>query len=134
MNLVNRYREIGLLLLRIGLGLSFLFHGIPKLLGGPETWKMLGGATSAVGISFAPTFWGFMAGLSEAGGAVLILLGIFFRPACFLMAVTMGVALMMHIGKGDPFTVYSHALEDGILFLCLILIGPGRYVLKKNRT
>ena len=41
---LERYRDFGLLLLRIGLGAMFIWHGAPKLVGGPETWTRLGGA------------------------------------------------------------------------------------------
>ncbi len=129
-NFLSRYMDLGLLLLRLGLGIAFLLHGIPKIMGGPEKWQGLGGAMSMLGITFAPVFWGFLAALSEALGGALLILGIFFRPACLFLAITMAVALNMHIAKGDTFAVYSHALEDGIVFLCLILIGPGKYVLK----
>lgn len=126
-NFNSRFRDLGILLLRFGLGASFLIHGLPKLLGGREKWEALGGAMGALGVTFAPAFWGFMAGFSEAVGGALLILGLFFRPACFFLALTMAVALNMHLSKGVPFAVYSHALEDGIVFLCLILIGPGKY-------
>jgi len=130
-NTFNRYRDAGLLFLRLGLGISFLIHGIPKIVGGPDKWAGLGGAMGSLGISVFPAFWGFMAALSESLGGMLLILGIYFRTASLFLAVTMAVALQMHINRGDPFTVYSHALEDGIVFLALLLIGPGKYVLKK---
>ena len=132
-NLFDQYRDLGLLFLRIGLGIAFLIHGVPKLMGGPEKWMALGGAVGLLGIKFAPAFWGLMAALSEAVGGALLMLGIFFRPACLFLAVTMAVAMNMHISKGDPFPVFSHALEDGIVFLSLILIGPGRFTLKNMK-
>ena len=126
---LDKYRDAGLLVLRAGIGVMFVLHGLPKLIAGPETWTMLGGSMKALWIGFAPTAWGFMAALSECAGGILLLLGFFTRPACFLLFSTMIVATMMHIGKGDPFLKYSHAMESGILFLSLILIGPGRYSL-----
>ena len=65
LNFLGKYREGGLLFLRIGLGAIFLMHGIPKLIGGPGTWRGLGKALGAVGIhfgdplSFMTTFFGF---------------------------------------------------------------------------
>ena len=126
---LDKYRDIGLLILRVGIGIMFVLHGLPKLISGPETWTMLGGSMKALGLGFAPTAWGFMAALSEFAGGILLTLGFFTRPACFFLLATMIVATMMHIGKGDPFLKYSHAMESGILFLSLILIGPGRYSL-----
>ena len=35
---LNKHRHIGLLVLRIGIGLMFILHGAPKLFDGPEKW------------------------------------------------------------------------------------------------
>ncbi|MFA7174284.1 MAG: DoxX family protein [Kiritimatiellia bacterium] len=129
---IDKYQEQGLLILRIGIGTMFMCHGIPKLLGGPEAWTKLGGALSAMGVSFAPTFMGFMAAISESGGGLLLILGLLTRPACFLLLSTMTVATAMHVKQGDPFTVYSHALEAAILFFSLLFIGPGKLSLDEK--
>ncbi len=126
---LDKYRDIGLLILRVGIGIMFTIHGLPKLIAGPETWTMLGGSMKSLGVGFAPMAWGFMAAFSEFAGGLLLALGFFTRPACFFLLVTMIVATAMHISKGDPFVAYSHAMEAGILFISLILIGPGKYSL-----
>jgi putative oxidoreductase len=33
---LDRYRDAGLLVLRIGIGVMFMLHGFPKVMGGPE--------------------------------------------------------------------------------------------------
>ena len=129
---LDRYRDQGLFILRLGIGIMFIFHGLPKLQAGPEEWTKLGGALSAVGIHFAPTFMGLLAALSEFGGGILLILGLFTRPACFFMLSTMIVATMMHLKSGDPFLKYSHALEAGILFFSLLFIGPGKFSLDEK--
>ncbi len=126
---LDKYRDIGLLILRVGIGVMFIMHGLPKLTGGPEKWEMLGGTMKSLGVDFAPVVWGFMAAFSECAGGLLLALGFFTRPACFFLLATMIVAMSMHISKGDPFVAYSHAMEAGILFISLILIGPGKYSL-----
>ena len=70
---MDRYRDVGLLILRLGFGLSFFwYHGYPKLAGGPETWERIGDAVANVGITFAHPAWGLAAALSEgAGGCCL---------------------------------------------------------------
>lgn len=128
----DKYREQGLLILRIGIGTMFICHGVPKLLGGLETWIKLGGALSAVGVNFAPAFMGFMAAIAESGGGLLLILGLLTRPTCFLLLGTMTVATTMHLKQGDPFMVYSHALEAAILFFALLFIGPGKLSLDEK--
>ena len=84
---------------------------------------------SNLGITFLPGFWGFMAGFSEFFGAILIILGLFFRPATFLLAFTMLVAMISHFVRLDPWSKVSVPMDLLILFMALFLIGPGKYSL-----
>ena len=122
---LDRYRDIGLLILRIGIGTLFVWHGSVKLSGGPEKWTSLGEALNAMGIYFAPTFMGLVASLSEFGGGLLLILGLFTRPACFFLLCTMIVATVWHISIGDPRQIFSQPLGLAILFFSLLFIGPG---------
>ena len=126
---LNRYRETGILLLRLGIGIMFILHGYPKLMDGPEKWESLGRNMGNFGIEFAPVFWGFMAAFSEAVGGLLVALGFLMRPACVLLFITMVVAATRHIAEEGKFMAGSHATEAAILFLSLIFIGPGKYSL-----
>ena len=129
---LDKHRDSGLLILRVGIGIMFMIHGFPKLSGGPEKWAKLGGAVSALGINVAPTFMGFMAAISEFGGGLLLVLGLFTRPACFFLLSTMVVATLMHVKSGHAFVKYSHALESAILFFSLLFIGPGKISLDEK--
>jgi putative oxidoreductase len=126
----NNHKDTGLLLLRIGIGLSFIFtHGGPKLVGGPEAWARYGHAMSNYGITFYPVFWGAMAMLSEFVGGILVLLGLYIRPAAVFMAFTMMTAFINHLSRHDPWGVVSHPIEMLAVFLCLIFLGAGKYSL-----
>jgi putative oxidoreductase len=81
----------------------------------------------SLGIKAFPAFWGFLAAVSECIGGLCLVLGLFTRPAAFFMAMTMVVAATMHLTRGDGIQVASHAIEDGLVFFSLILIGAGRY-------
>ncbi|MCD8741533.1 DoxX family protein [Mucilaginibacter roseus] len=129
---LGQYKDAGLLVLRIGLGAMMIFHGYPKLIGGPDGWTQLGASAKFVGLNFAPTFWGLMAALAEAAGGVLILLGLWFRPAAIFLTLNMIVASAMHLGKGDGLMEASHAIELGFVFAGLIFIGPGKYSIDKR--
>lgn len=129
---LNKHRHVGLLVLRIGIGLMFILHGAPKLFDGPEKWVKIGAAMASLGIGFAPAFWGFMAAVSEFFGGICLILGFVFRPACILLTITMLVAAISHLSRGDGIGGASHAIELGIVFLSLILIGAGRYSLDEK--
>ena len=126
-----KYKDLGLLILRVGIGLMFILHGWPKLIGGPEKWEQLGSSMELLRINFVPVFWGFMAAFAEVVGGALIMFGFLFRIACALLVITMFVATIRHMVAGDGFGGYSHALEACILFLSLLFIGPGKYSLDK---
>ncbi|MCC9135527.1 DoxX family protein [Pontibacter silvestris] len=127
-----KYKDVGLLLLRLGIGFMFIMHGWPKLAGGLERWEAIGQNMALLGIDFAPAFWGFMAGFAEAAGGFFLMLGLFFRPVCILLAFTMVVATLRHVTAGDGFGGYSHALEAGVLFFSMIFVGPGKYSLDRK--
>ena len=129
---LNRYKDLGLLLIRVGLGAMFIFHGYPKLLGGPEGWAGLGASTKYVGITFWPVVWGFLAALVETLGGFLIVIGLAFRPVCLLLVINLAVAAAMHLGKGDGMQGAAHAIEDAIMFAGLFFIGPGKYSVDKR--
>ena len=131
MNKSNFNPDLGILILRMGIGLMFIYHGAPKVFDGPEKWIKIGSAMKFLGITFWPEMWGLFAGLAEMGGGICLVLGTLIRPACTLMAFTMLVATLKHLGEGDSFLKASHAIEDGIVFLSLLWIGPGRYTLKR---
>jgi len=100
LSVLNKYRDTGFLILRIGFGGMYLFHGWPKISGGPERWTKLGGAMGNLGIDIFPTFWGFLV-----------------------------VAAVSHFSRGDGLSGASHAIENGIVLFSLVFIGPGKYSL-----
>lgn len=124
-----RFLDVSLLLLRIGIGVSFVFvYGPRKLFGGPEEWATLGQNMSVFGITFWPEFWGFMGAFAEFGGGILLMLGLLLRPALFLLLCTMVVAASGHI-FGDIGGGPWHATEMATVFVVLWLLGPGKYSL-----
>ena len=135
-NQLSKHRDLGLLILRLGFGLGFLFfHGWGKIVGGPERWQGVGGAMSNFGINFGHTFFGFLAAFAESAGGLLIALGLFYRPILAMLGFTMFTAAINHIvsGQGTP----AHAFKN--LFVCIGLMpfGPGKYsvdaMLEKNK-
>jgi putative oxidoreductase len=135
---LNNHKDLGLLLLRTGIGLSYIFtHGGPKISGGPELWEKVGHAMSVYGITFLPVLWGTLASLSEFAGGILVLLGLYTRSASAFMAFTMLTAFINHLSRHDPWGVASHPFEMLAVFLCLIFLGAGKYslnylIFKKN--
>lgn len=126
---LDGFRDLGLLIMRVGMGLSFVVHGWPKLAGGAVTWEKLGGTMKGLGITFFPVFWGFSAAIGEVLGGLLLAVGLATRPAAAVLAFTMLVAFKMHLDAGDEFRDYSHSMEAMVVFVGLMFTGAGRYAL-----
>jgi putative oxidoreductase len=127
---LDKYRDWGLLLLRLGIGGMFVFaYGWGKI-SNPGGWEQIGSAIGHLGVPvFAPKFWGFMAAFAEFGGGIMLLLGLLFRPATFLMFCVMVTAVATHASMDPPNNNFNHPLELAILFASLFIIGPGRFSL-----
>ncbi len=125
---LGKYSDAGILFIRIGVGLGFIFvHGWGKIMGGPALWEKIGGAMSIYGINFAQTFWGFMASATEFGGGILLILGLFTRPASAFLAFTMLTAFIVHTSKLDPWSKSIYPMELFVVFMGLLFIGAGKY-------
>ena len=130
-------KDIGLLIIRVGFGLSMMiFHGFGKLKGGPEIWEKVGSNMGNLGINFFPVFWGFMAAFSEFFASFFIIVGFFFKPATALLIITMIVATIMHLSlpegaDGAGWSGASHALEYLVVYVALFFTGPGKYKIYK---
>lgn len=127
---MDKYRDLGLLVLRVGFGLSFFWHhGYPKLAGGPEMWERIGSAVGNVGITFAYPAWGLAAALTEGLGGLLFAAGLFFRPVCAVMLTVMVMATIEQFGR--PMPTPEHALKNAFVLAGMFLVGPGRYTLAR---
>lgn len=119
--------------MRLGLGVAFLIHGLPKLTGGPDAWAKLGKNMAHIGIDLFPAFWGFMAAVSEGIGGLLLIIGLFYRPICLMLAFTMFIATMtLAAPKGRDFKDYSHPLKLIFVFVGMACVGPGRFSIDKD--
>lgn len=130
MNLISSAKSIeyGLLFIRVGIGLIFVIHGWGKI-SDPQVWHWMGSQMAHLGISFWPTFWGFLAASAEFFGGLCLIFGIGTRFASAALAFVMLIALFYHLSEGHDFKRYSHALSLLIVFIGLAVAGPGRYAL-----
>jgi putative oxidoreductase len=129
---LSQYRDLGLLFLRVGIGTMMVLHGWPKLAGGLQQWEKVGKATSVVGISFFPGFWGFSSAMVETIGGALIVLGFCFRPVTILMTLNFIVATVFVYKTSGQFIEWSRPAEMLILFFSLIFIGAGKYSIDRS--
>lgn len=133
LSFIDKFRDLGLFILRLGLGLTFtIIHGYPKIAGGAEGWKKLGEAMKYLGITFYPEFWGFMSAFAEFFGGIILLTGLFFRPGMLLLIINMLVAFISMYGRTGAVSQSVIPLEILIVVIALFFTGPGKYSLDEK--
>jgi len=121
MKFLNGLQPLGLLVLRVCLGIIFVYHGYPKLVhanaGMREFFVMHG----------LPAYLVPVAGILETFGAGLLVVGLFTRPAALLLAIEMGVAIWkVHSGHGYlAVKEYELPLAVGAASFALATVGAG---------
>ena len=127
---LEKNKDAGILIARVGVGAAYLFvHGWGKIMNGHELWTKLGSAMNNFGITYVHVFWGFMASLSEFGGGILLILGLYTRTASSFMAFTMVVAAINHFSKLDPWNRVIYPIEMLSILILFIFLGGGKYSL-----
>ncbi len=121
--------DIGLLVLRLVIGLTFAAHGSQKVFGwwaGPgfEGWR---GGVARMGFDPAP-FWATLSSLTELVGGLLLAFG-FLTPAAAAALVGLAIVIIskVHLPKGFFNTAggFEFPLVLGGGALALLLTGPG---------
>ena len=121
--------DIGLLVLRVVLGLTLAAHGAQKLFGwfGGPGLQGLGSWLESIG--FVPgRRQALLAGLSEGAGGLLLALGLLTPVAAGITLAVMGVAAISVHWKSGFFASkggYEYALVVGVAALSLAFTGPG---------
>ncbi|MBV7508756.1 DoxX family protein [Bacillus sp. sid0103] len=125
--------NIGLLIIRLVIGLLFVGHGAQKLFGwfGGYGLKGTGGWFESIGMKPGVTM-ALLAGLAELIGGILFTLGLLTPLAGILIAGTMVMAIVkVHAANGLWSTAngYEYNLTLLAVAIGIALIGPGKYAL-----
>lgn len=124
-------KALGLLALRVAIGIIFVYQGYNKLLPGHEGASMFLG--SVVGPASWGSFWAYLVGGVEFVGGLMLILGVFANYAAAALAVIMVVAMIVAHPAGSKFNAWF--LELAILggTLALVGTGAGKYRLVKTQ-
>lgn len=120
-------KDIGLLILRVGAAILLLTHGVPKFL------KLIGGGEIEFGdpIGIGPAASLFLAVVAEFVCPFLLIIGYKTRWAVIPPAILMIVATLI-VHAEDPFSRKEKALLFLIMFIVILLVGPGKYSLDRK--
>ena len=117
---------VGLLLLRIYLFFVLWYAGIGKV----DTIDKFSGYLGTLGVPF-PEIVSWLVIIFEAGGAVLLLIGLFVRWASVsLMVIMFFAGYLVHYDNGWPHEAngIEFAATYGLMLFLLACLGSGKYL------
>lgn len=86
---LSQYEDVGLLIVRLALGIIFIYHALPKLKNPKAMAQMMGISNMAA--------MPFVLGLVELLAGVALILGVYAQLAALLIAIIMVGAIFMKI-------------------------------------
>jgi putative oxidoreductase len=126
--------DVGKLLLRLTVAVLMLFHGISKVQNG------IGWMAGMLQSNHLPAFVGYGVYVAEIVAPILLIVGIFTRPAALIVAFDMFMAIVLVV-RDRFFTRNPQsggwAAELEMFFLlasvAIFLLGSGRYAISRGR-
>lgn len=125
--------DLGLLIIRLVIGLTFVGHGTQKMFGwfGGYGLKGTGGWLESIGIK-PGYFMAFLAAAGEIAGGLLFAAGVLTWAGVALIIFTMLIAIITVHGK-NGYWITSGGIEYNVILIAsalgVALIGPGAYTL-----
>lgn len=121
MKSLNVLQPVGLLVLRIALGIIFFSHGYPKV-------AHLGAGMQDFFIQHGlPGYFVYISGVLEVFGGMLLVLGLFTRAAALALAIEMVVAIWKVHSSHGYLAVHEYEFPLALATACFALstVGAG---------
>jgi len=124
---MTRSDDTGKLILRLALGILILLHGVAKISSGVSG---VGGMLASHGL---PSALAYLVYVGEIVAPVLLIIGLYTRPAAWIIAINMVVAIWL-VHMKDLFVIgktggWALELQGMFLFgaIAVALLGAGRF-------
>ncbi|WP_191600345.1 DoxX family protein [Marinomonas algicola] len=131
MNVMKTQNTLSALPLRLIAGIIFFAHGAQKLFAWFGGYGLEGTGQWMESIGMAPGYlMALLAGSTEFFGGLLLIIGLFTRPAALALAATMVVAILtVHISNGLFMSNngYEFALALFAMSVALVFQGGGKF-------
>ncbi|MDP4085420.1 MAG: DoxX family protein [Bacillota bacterium] len=126
--------DLGLLIVRLVIGITFVGHGAQKLFGwfGGTGLSNTGEWLESIGIKPGGEIWAILAGLFELLGGFLFAAGIYTTIGAILIIIVMIDAIFTVHAKNGYWLVnggFEYNLVLIAIAVCISLTGPGDFVL-----
>jgi len=126
---VSRATPYAALLLRLGLGVLFVAHGLLKIF----VFTLPGTVKFFAALGY-PAALAYLVVGAEILGGLLLISGLFVRAASLALIPVLTGALLAHLGNGWLFSAPNGGWEFPALWIVLLvvqtLLGPGAFALK----
>jgi len=122
LNFLNRLQPLGLLVMRLALGVIMIAHGWQKI---ADHMHGITGMMHQLGL---PPFMAYLVVAAEFGGGILVLVGFLTRLAAFAIFIDMLVAILkVHLPHGlfSSNGGFEFPLTCGAIAFALIFSGAG---------
>jgi putative oxidoreductase len=122
MRRLEKLQPFGLLLLRLGLGAIFIYHGYPKLFGHTHEFVQ---QFERLGL---PGYFAYFSGVIELFGGSMLVAGLYTRIAGLAIAIEMAVGIW-RVGRftANPFAVHTYEtpMALAVAAFALATLGAG---------
>lgn len=121
MQFLDHLKPLGLLILRVVLGASFIFHGYPKLTDPQHALKAF------AGYGF-PGLFAYIFGILEVFGGGLLIAGLFTRGAALLLTIETGMIIFKMLEPSEGLRGFGRIempLLLGAMAFALLTTGAG---------
>jgi putative oxidoreductase len=120
MQILDKLKPLGLLLLRLAVAAIFLSSGYDKLFGAPAKWLAWFPKQGF------PSYFAYIAGSLEFFGGILLLLGLMTRIIGLLLAIQMGIAVWkVSLPHSGIYNVDGYGLPLMLAVTCFALFTVG---------
>lgn len=126
------WQDLGKLILRLGVAILLLLHGIGKLQNG------VGWMDGMLTAAHLPTFLAYGVYVGEIVAPILLILGVFGRLAGLIVAFDLLMAILL-ARRADIFTLnraHGSSIEVELFYivagLAIFLLGSGRFAVRKG--
>jgi len=133
----DRFTDLGLMWLRVLVGLALMYHGWLKVIHGVGPFSE-GIAKMGSPFDYAPLAFAWLSTLAELLGGFFLVLGLWTRYAALVLIINLCVAAFVRNGSNpiiDPSTTAT--MELPLIYLTIVgavfIMGPGRFSVDGSR-
>jgi len=132
MKRLSRYRDVGVLVIRLAFGFQLVRVSYTNALFPAENIPNFVSYLISLGVPF-PTVGAYLSSYTEFIGGILLILGLFTRWTAVLLIINFSVAFgLAHVSIGDTYQNTFPSLNLLAVSIFLLLNGPGQFSVKND--